>query len=543
MSAGTPGTPAELVVLGGAVLTMDPAAPTAEAVAISNGSIVFVGSDAEARRQVVGPRTEVVDAAGRTVVPGFADAHAHWGLAAVTLAHAVPVGTPPISSIDELVAEGRRALERPRASGWLLLQGSNFQDRYIAERALPDRRVLDRISTSVPVLYRNALHTLVLNTRALEVSGIGPDTPIPAGARVETDDHGEPTGVVHEMFGHLPIPDPTPAEIRASVESVARTHLVANGVTSIHEIWDSADVLRIQRELIAERRAPVRMSAYGWVPLVGPPATAACGAGLEPIPGWFELAGVKLFADGGTSARTAAMIEPYCDSHDHGALVYDDGALDELLERCKELGSQILVHTAGDAAYWQVLRAFERVGIGPRPGAPHRFEHAANHSWSDDLGAECRRLGVLPVPNVGFIFNYGEFWPDILGEQRTHDMVPLRTLFDAGFAVPGTSDTTGGALASFNPLHNIARAVTRLSILERPVSAHQAITVEEGLRMYTAHGAAAAGHQADRGRLAEGMVGDLVVLSTDVSRLAPSELIDAAVDYTVAGGQVVHERG
>jgi len=510
------------------------------AIGIKNGRIEIVGTVDEVLSRLP-DGAEVIDAEGHTVLPGFIDAHCHWGLAAKTYAISSYVGLPEVQSIDELIEAGRRAAAAAAAGDWVLLQGSAFQELYIRERRTPTRSDLDAISTRHPVLYRTALHTVVLNRRALEVAGITADTAPPPGAHIELDpETGEPSGVMHEMWGHLPLPNATEDQMRAQLIRIAEAHLLGNGVTTIHEIWDSPEILLMQAELIRSRRIPLRLEAFGWSGLAGTTAEIAAGATVNDCEeaDWLTLGGVKLFADGGTSARTAALFEDYTDDPgNRGILNLSDDELRRELTIARDAGVKIMVHAAGDRAYDQLLRAAEAIGHTPED-EPLRIEHGGNHSWNEDFAERCRKFGVLPVPNVSFIGTYGEMWPGSLGPVRTANMVPLRSMLDQGFPVPDTSDTTGSALAQLNPLLNIWRAVTRKSFGGQPVSPAEAISLDEALVMATRNGARTAGNL-DRGVLKPGLLGDVIVLSHDLTDIDVDALPEVAVTHTIVGGRRV----
>src|SRR5262249_14208885 len=304
---------ADLVVLDAKVRTMDRRGTTSEAVAVKDGRVAAIGSTPDVRRGV-DSRTVGIEGRGHTVAPGFIYAHTHWGLTAQTLALAIDCSTPPVQTIADIITTGRAAAARTPTGQWLLLQGSTFQDHYLREARFPTRAELDQVSTVHPVLYRASLHEFVVNTRALEVSGITRDTPDPPGARIGRDPGtGEPTGVLAGRSAALPLPKPTADDLVRSLRRVAHEHMLRNGVTSVQEIWDSLDVLRAQAQLIRSREVPLRLTAYGWVPLAGTVATILKGRveGLEIEPNWVELGGVKLFSGGGASSYTAAVHGAY----------------------------------------------------------------------------------------------------------------------------------------------------------------------------------------------------------------------------------------
>jgi predicted amidohydrolase YtcJ len=534
--------PAQILVVGGDVRTMDPRAPRAEAIAARDGRIVAVGSTA-AVESMRGPDTVVVDADGATVTPGLIDAHGHFGHVARSMATAVDCRTPPVGSIADML---ERAGERARSVApgtWILLQGTTFQDELLAERRFPTPQELTEVSADRPIVYRSSIHNLVVNRCALTLAGIDRDTPEPAGARIERDSGGEPTGVLAEMFDRFPIPEPTDVELGDSIVDVAWRYYLANGVTSIQEIWDSVQVMRLLGGSICEGELPLRVRGFGWVPLAGTLEDVACGA-IADVPlldDWFEGGGVKLFVDGGTSSHTAAFYEEYLDAPGkRGALTYELGELTEHIRTAHAAGAQVALHAAGDLAQDLSLAAFELAGTRADADLRPRIEHGGNTAWSDQRTAWCKRLGVLPVPNLGFIYNYGEFWPRALGAKRSRDCVPLRTLLEEGLQVPGTSDTTGGDPRLLNPFHNMWCAMNRKTFTGRTIDPDQRITREQALAMYTRFAAHAGYWEGCRGTLGEGKLADIVVLDQAIDELSDDDFAELTVAHTIVDGELVY---
>lgn len=534
--------PAQILIVGGDVRTMNPRVPRVEALATRDGRIVALGTPAELE-PLRGPRTVVVDARGTTVLPGLIDAHGHFGHVARSMATGVDCRTPPASSIVDILG---RAFERARSVApgtWILLQGTTFQDELLAERRFPTPQELTEVSQDRPIVYRSSIHNLVVNRCALELAGISRDTPEPPGARIEREPGGEPTGVLAEMFDRFPIPGPSDGELADSIADVAWRHYVAHGVTSIQEIWDSAQVMRLLGRAVREREIPLRVRGFGWVPLAGSLGDVASGAiaGVPLQPGWFEGGGVKLFVDGGTSSHTAAFYEEYLDAPGkRGALSYELGELTEHIRSSHAAGAQVALHAAGDLAQDIALAAFELAGVRAGDDQRPRIEHGGNIAWNAHRTAWCKRLGVLPVPNLGFIYNYGEFWPRALGEGRSRDCVPLRTLLEEGFQVPGTSDTTGGDPRLLNPFHNMWCAITRNTFTGRTIDPGQRITREQALTMYTRFAAHAGYWEGSRGTLEEGKLADIVVLEQAIDELSEEDFAESKVAHTIVDGELVY---
>lgn len=531
---------ADLLVIGD-VRTMRVDGARTRALAVRDGRILTLG-DTHDLSALCGPDTVVLDVGERTVLPGLIDAHGHFGHVARSMVGAVDCRTPPVSSVADILERASgRARELP-AGSWILLQGTTFQDELLAERRFPTPEELSSISADHPIVYRSSIHHLVLNGCALALAGIDRDTPEPPSGRIERDAAGEPTGVLAEMFDHLPIPPSTESGLADSISRVAWRDYLANGVTSIQEIWDSSALMGLLGRAVADGEIPLRVRGFGWVPLAGSVAEVASGAigDAQLTPGWFEGGGVKLFVDGGTSAHTAAFYEEYLDAPGRrGALTYELEQLTAHIAEAHAAGAQVALHAAGDLAQDISLSAFELAGVRPELDLRPRIEHGANTAWNAWRSEQCKRLGVLPVPNLGFIYNYGEFWPRSLG-KRGENCVPLRTLLDYGFPLPSSSDTTGGDPRLLNPFHNMWCAITRKTFTGRTIDPQQRIPREQALAMYTRHAAHAGFWESSRGTLQAGKFADIAVLDCNLDDVADEDFEQIRVDHTIVDGRIVY---
>lgn len=534
---------ADIVIVGADIRTMRPnGSARATGLAAGGGRILAVGSSTEIEA-LRGPATTVIDAEAATVLPGLIDAHGHFGHVARSMASAVDCRTPPVASIADVLARARERTSRVVPGTWVLLQGTTFQDELLPDARFPTPQELNDVSDEHPIVYRSSIHNVVANRCALRLAGIDRDTREPPGARIERDEGGEPTGVLAEMFDRFPIPEPTDAELASSVANVAWGHYLANGVTSIQEIWDSAQVMRLLARATASGEIPLRVRGFGWVPLAGSLADVASGA-IADVPlraDWFEGGGVKLFVDGGSSSHTAAFYEEYLDAPGkRGALTYELGELTDHIREAFEAGAQVALHAAGDLAQDISLAAFELAGARAGDGRRSRIEHGANTAWSAQRTAWCKRTGVLPIPNLGFIYNYGEFWPRSLGERRSRACVPLKTLLSEGFEVPGTSDTTGGDPRLLNPFHNMWCAMTRTTFAGRTIDPAERIDRGQALTMYTRHAAHAGFWENSRGILQEGKLADIVVLGRAIDEVGDEDFGELSVAHTIVDGKLVY---
>jgi predicted amidohydrolase YtcJ len=199
-----------------------------------------------------------------------------------------------------------------------------------------------------------------------------------------------------------------------------------------------------------------------------------------------------------------------------------------------------MVHAAGDLAQDTMLDAVDVAADGGARTLRHRIEHGANTAWTTARAERCRELGVVPVPNPGFIYNYGEFWPEALGPERSASCVPLRTLIDAGFTVAGNSDTTGGDPILLNPFHNMWCTMQRKTFRDRLLDPGESITREQALTMYTRSSARVGHMERTRGTLELGKLADVIVLSEPVDLVSEEDWEELTVLHTVVDGRLVY---
>lgn len=513
-----------------------------QALAASGGRITALGARHEIEG-LAGPTTVMLDAGGRTVLPGFIDAHTHFGLVAKSYATAIDCRSPRVRSVPDILDRIRARCAETPAGTWHLAQGTGFQDEMLEDGRFPTSDEISAAAPEHPVVYRSTLHHVVANRKALELAGITKDTPDPPGGGLERHSDGTPTGVLYEMFDRFPIPKPTDPELRAGLYRVGWDEYLAHGVTSVQEIWDSVSLMSILGELIRSRTVPIRVRGYGWVPLAGTLEAIAGGAigDAEPEADWFESGGIKVFADGGTSTHTAAFYDDYADRPGwKGTLAMTVDELAEVFRAARETDSQVMVHAAGDRAQDTMLDAVEAAANGSGRKLRHRIEHGANTCWTESRAERCRELGVTPVPNPGFVYNYGEFWGPALGPERSARCIPIRTLIDQGFTVAGNSDTSGADPIVLNPFHNMWCSMRRETFRGRRLEAEERISRLESLTMYT-RSAAQLGHmERTRGTLELGKFADVIVLSEPVDSVSDEDWEKLRVLHTIVDGRLVY---
>ncbi len=532
-----------VLVVDAAVLTMDEARPRAEAFLVTDGVVSAVGTSAELR--TLAPTTPVLDAGGRTVLPGLTDAHAHLELLAYAWHIAVDCRSPRVRSIEDIVALLRERADRCAPGEWILGHGGHFQDATLAERRYPDRRDLDRVSLEHPVVFRSSYHSNVFNSKALELLGVDRDTPDAPGGRIEHDEHGEPTGRTYDMYGELGVPEAPLDELARAITAIEDSYL-AYGVTAFGDIPLHPNGLAALAALAADGLLRTRVVAYPKHPNVVAPADLRSGAlvaALPPDDGRLRLGGVKVFLDGGLTSSAAALHEPYEGQGTYaGELAFSPEELRELAEQVDAAGLQLSLHAIGDRALDIAIDAIASLPRDRVRTAGHRIEHAGNLFMTPERIARILDAEIVAVPQPAFLLTTAAGYRRLLGPERSADLMPFRRLLDAGLVLPGNSDAIGITSGQHNPFPGMRAAVDRRTAEGDLIDPEQAITPEEALAMYTTGAAAAIGEAAQRGSISVGKAGDFIVLDRDPLADDGAQLAAVRVDETWIGGRRVFRR-
>jgi len=511
-----------LILLNCTVHTMEPTRPTAEAIAIHNDRIITVGSTRDIRT-LVGPKTEVMDMKGATVLPGFTDCHVHliWYGRGLDWLH-----LNDVRSIDEL--KNRVAERSKQEVPWVLGWGWD-QDR-LMEKRYPTRFDLDEASPNKPVLLRRICgHASVANSIALKEAGIDENSVNPPGGVIEKDSSGSVTGLLRENAMDLmekAVPRPTEEDYEKAVVAASEAAVRA-GLTSVHCIISSESELKTLVKLGSAGRLPLRFYV-----LITPEQLSAAkklgvqtGFGNERV----RIGAVKIFTDGSLGARTAALEKPYDDDPtNRGVIIYSQEDLDKLVADIHNSGFQVAIHAIGDRAVGMALNSIEKAtGSGPR-NLRHRIEHASVLSKS--LIERFRTLHVTASVQPHFIAS--DYWlKERLGTERASMSYPLASLIRAGVSVVAGSDCP---IDPIEPLTCIPPAV------DRPGS-KEAIGVEEAIALYTRNASYASFEEKEKGTIAPGKYADLVALHQDPMKVEASDIADISVVMTMMGGRVVYQ--
>ena len=542
----------DLIILSDRLLTMaGPEADHMQGVAIVGDRIDRLVTRDEVS-VLRGPETRVIDVGERPLMPGFIDVHAHVEVACRAAYGTVDCRAPECGSVSEVLEVLREGLAERRETGWVVGQANLFFDRKLKERRLPTREELDTVSEDVAIAVRAGGHITVLNSKALEVAGIDrgfvvPEHSITGKPAVERDDNGDPIGIVKEMDSLLPLPPQTPEVIEAALAEGIRTLFTANGVTSIGEISETIEGLETMDRLAIERRLGARIHAYLWAP-----GTVSLEQALE----WqryielragdehVSIQGVKLFCDGGYSAKSAAVKQPYLGmGREHfGDIALERDFLLEAVPATRDADLQLAIHANGDRAQEWLCEVIRDAGGAPSSARLRtRIEHAGNFRPDPVTSDWWSQAGIIPIPQPVFLYTFGDYFGDYLGDYGTQGRFQFADLIADGWTLTGSSDVwVGSEREATNPLFSIWCCLQRQTYDERFIDVEQATTVDQALRMHTINGAEVLGLAAEKGSLEPGKLADLVVLDRDPYATAVDDVRQIKVQAVFLGGALVH---
>jgi len=510
----------DLILIDANVITMDPALPKARLVRVSNGRIASVSTD-DVSGELKKSNAGVIDCRGKTVVPGFIDAHCHlasYGDSFVTL-DLGPRNVSSISDMQNIVREAARGLP---PGAWI--KGRGYNEFYLAEKRHPTRWDLDAVSPAhaVRITHRSG-HAHLLNSLALQIVGISVETEDPPGGMIDRDiTTGEPTGLLYGMGETVArfVP-PTEGDLADRGIRLAGEALSGFGITSVHDT--------------SSRNDPGRLDLFRkWKRQGFLPQRVIMALGREAFqrlegrgPGDFEeddhvcVQGVKIVIDEIT-----------------GRLNPDQSGLNELVSQIHQSGFQAILHAIEENTIAGACTAIENA-LKAFPGADHRHRIEHCSVCSPDSAKRLASAGIMVVTQPAFVYFNGERYLRTVPEGDLAHLYPAATLMRHGVTVAGSSDFP---VVSPNPLIGIYGAVSRRSAAGEHVLSGEKITPLDALRLFTINAAKATGTETTRGSIMPGKLADLAVLSGDPTALPEEEIKDITVDITIIGGEVVWER-
>ncbi len=550
---------ADLIVTNARVLTMDEGNPRAEAVAVRGGEIVAVGDRASVS-ELRGPGTRVVDAAGASVLPGFIESHMHLFGGAAELEHLHLFGVHGFDALSKAVrafaaARPDRKILQAQGADYTILSDAERVTRHHLDRIIPDRAF---------VMAAPDHHTMWANTRALEMAGLLAGRKLGPGNEIVMGDDGLAAGELREgeAFGPLielagegrvrlglatggePDPKPTPQE-QASDRAIMRSGLdwcARHGITSIQNMDGNLHQLQLLSEIEAEgglicrAQIPFHFKSFMDVGMLEKASRMAEAYRSE----WLSSGMVKVFMDGVLDSWTAVMIEPYADRPDWvGEPLFSQDQFNAVAAEADRRGLQVAVHAIGDGAVRSVLDGYEyaRKKNGRRDSR-HRVEHIEVTTERDvprfaELGVICSMQPPHPPGSMGLPLE-----PTVsrIGRERWPLSYAWRTLKNAGAHVVFASDWP---VSPIDPIAGIQAAMVRKPWAQGMPD--HSFTLHEAIAGYTAEGAYAQFMENRKGRLANGYLADLVVLSGDVEATDPNELHTIRPLTTICGGRITYQ--
>ena len=539
-------TPATLVVTNARIVTVEAAQPQAQAIAIGGDRILALGTSAEITRYV-GPSTQVIDAKGQLVTPGFIEGHGHFnGVGEAQL----NLNLMNVTSWDAIVAMVAEAVRTAKPGQWIVGRGWH-QEKWSAPptpnvEGFPTHASLDRVSPENPVVLTHASgHASFVNGKAMELSGITRTTASPSGGEILKDADGEPTGLLRETAERLvressATPEERLARARKVLE-LADREVLAKGITSFQDAGASFATIDLMKAMVDEGAMGVRL----WVMVrEGNEAEAPKLAKYRMIDygaGHLTVRAIKRQIDGALGSRGAWLLEPYSDKPDSTGL--NTTTVDSIRETARLAianGYQLCVHAIGDRANRETLNIFEDTfkANPDKKDLRWRVEHAQHLNPSDIprfglLGVIASMQGIHCTSDAPYV-------PARLGDRRAEEGAYVwQKLMKSGAIV---SNGTDAPVEDVNPIANYYATVSRKSKDGKVFYPDQRMSRAEALRSYTWNAAYAAFEEETRGSLKVGKYADLVVLSKDITTISEDEIPTAQVMYTIVGGKVRYQR-
>ncbi|WP_083158156.1 amidohydrolase [Allomuricauda sp. CP2A] len=526
--------PPETILYNANVITVDSKKPYAQALAIEGDRITAVGQNEEVLR-LAGASTKKIDVGGKTITPGFIDAHSHPAYSG--MAHLRNVDCD-LRSIDAIQKAIKKRVENTPPGEWIL--GFKYDDTKTSEGRPINRYDLDQVSPDHPVrIVHRGGHSVYVNSKALALLGYNKETPDPDGGKLVRDPKtGDLTGLLLETASNpldgLITNKFSAKDNQAGVKLISQMISKA-GITSVTDAYTSSTFLRAYQD--AYHAGELNSRVYCMMGYTEIDTLIAGGIKTGLGDDWVKIGAMKITMDGSISERTARLSEPYVGRpDDYGIMVMQEEELYEYVEKAHRNDWQVGIHANGDVAIDKSLGIYERVQEKyPRKDPRFRLEHCT--VINDQLVQRMKALNVIPNPFSTYVYFHGEKMKEY-GKERLENMFAVRSFLDAGLKVTQTSDYPPGP---YEPMMAIQSSVTRTDMNGTLWGGSQRISVEEAIKVGTLHGAYASYEENSKGSLEVGKLADLVVLEEDPRKVDPFSIIDIKIERTMVGGNWVYE--
>jgi predicted amidohydrolase YtcJ len=511
---------ADLVLKNANVVTVDPGMPTAGLVAIKGDRILLVG-DNQNLELVIDANTRVIDCQGKTVVPGFNDAHCHI-FSFIRKLLSVDLSPPSIKSIEDINVAIRRRVEHTPPGQWIT--GTDYNDFYLAEKRHPTRWEIDEVAPNHPVvLSHRSLHACVLNSLALSQAGISRATEEPPGGQIARDlNTGEPNGLLFEMLGYIRervMPSLSESELDNAI-ALANQHYLSCGITSLQDATVVNDFNRWQKFRRFKDNDKLKSRLYIMSGIESMKRFQAAGLTTGSGDSQLRLGGIKITPSGAP-----------------GQLYPPQPELNRQVLNAHRAGFQPAIHAIQAEIVEAAIIALEYAQSQlPQNDRRHRIEHCSE--CPPQLLERLKKLQTVVVTQPPFLYYSGERYLATVPPDRLKWLYRIKSWLDSGLIVAGSSDSP---IVPDNPLVGIYAAVNRQAETGQQLLSEERISASQALAMYTINSAYASFEENIKGSISQGKLADLVLLSNDPTRIATEQIKEIKVETTMIGGKVVWE--
>lgn len=522
---------ADLVVINADIWTGNPSQAYAEALAIFEDTLAFIGSSDQGA-YYIGDSTKVIDAKDMFITPGFIDAHVHFITGGLRLSSVKLRDAQTPENFINRIKEFAQSVE----PGTWITGGDWDHENWGGE--LPNRAWIDSVTANHPVwINRLDGHMALANTAALKAAGIKKSIEEVAGGEIIRNEDGELTGIFKDNAMNLieaAVPEPSDQQKDSALEA-AMDYVAAQGVTSVHHMSGFMDVFeRFRDQGKLKTRIYAGMPINEWQQLAQKVEEEGFGDK------WLRIGSLKGFMDGSLGSHTAAFYTPYLDTpNETGLLVTETAQLYAWIAKADSAGLQPMIHAIGDRAIGTLLDIYAQVIQENEPrDRRFRVEHA-QHIAPADL-SRFRQMNIIASMQPYHVIDDGRWAEKVIGQERSETTYAFRSLIDTGVRVAFGSDWF---VAPPTPLDGIYAAVTRRTLDGKNPQGwvpSQKIGVEEALRAYTINAAYASFEEHIKGTLEVGKLADFTLIDRNLTEIPPTEIKDAKVKMTVVGGKIIY---
>jgi predicted amidohydrolase YtcJ len=538
--------PADRIIRGGGIVTVNPAQPAAEAVAIKGGRIVAVGAEADVMKHK-GAATEVTDLAGMTLVPGFIDGHSHFFSLVDVQTQALCASPPagPCKSVADVIAALEKIRERRKIGPGKFVIGFGYDPELLAEKRAPTKQELDAAFPDNPVILVHVSgHGAMLNSKALAAYGVTAATPTPAGGVIGREPgSNEPNGLLFEtaflpIFSNVPGPDGDEA---IQLLKTGQDLYLREGITTAQEgatLKHQLDLLRALAD-----RGDLKLDVIA-LPFIAEVDEIFGGKPPRNEPEYknrLRIGGVKVLMDGSPQGRTACFTTPYLtpgpagQKNWRGELSFPQATLNEMVKKVYDGGATLFVHCNGDAAIDALLEA-HRFASGDDPAKPRGTVGVHSQFIRRDQLAKYKAWGITPSFFTIHCFYFGDTHIANRGRAQADFISPMKSARAIGLR---PSNHTDFNVAPLDQIFTIHTAVNRLSRSGQVIGADERITPLEALEAITIDGARQYGEEAQKGSIEVGKLADFAVLSGNPLTVPPASIQTIRVAETIKEGKTV----